>query len=117
MRNVPQHPGNVYPEGTTVDKDLQKQPWKGKSVSVPKLLKDVSSDTTQMFPEHIVNSTTEGGVSWISELLSKAISYHNNLPDPVNVREWTNRDLDRLPADQQQEWRQAQFEELEALKK
>jgi len=70
-----------------------------------------------MFPEHIVDSTTEGGVSWISELLSKAISYHNNLPDPENVREWTDRDLDRLPADQQQEWRQAQFEELEALKK
>jgi len=70
-----------------------------------------------MFPEHIVDSTTEGGVSWISELLSKAISYHNNLPDPENVREWTDRDLDRLPADQQQEWRQAQFEELEALKR
>ena len=26
------------------------------------------------------------------------------------------KDLDRLPADQQKEWRQAQFEELEALK-
>jgi len=31
-RNVPHHPGNVYPEGTTVDKDLRKQPWKGNSV-------------------------------------------------------------------------------------
>jgi len=70
-----------------------------------------------MFTEHVVNSTTEGGVNWISELLSKAISHHDNLPDPANVREWTDRDLDRLPVDQQQEWRQAQLEELEALKK
>ena len=70
-----------------------------------------------MFTEHVVNSTTEGGVHWISELLSKAISHHDNLLDPANVREWTDRDLDRLPADQQQEWRQAQLEELEALKK
>ena len=46
----------------------------------------------------------EGGVRWISELFSKAISHHDNLLDPANVREWTDRDLDRLTADQQQEW-------------
>jgi hypothetical protein len=86
-RNVPQKPGNIYSEGTMVDKDLQKQPWKGNLVSIIELPKDVSSDTTQTFLEHIVNSTTEGGVTWISELLSKAISYHDNLPDPAHIQE------------------------------
>jgi len=71
-----------------------------------------------MFPEQLVNSTTYGGVT-LNELLSKAIPAHNSLspPDPKDVRYWTNKDLDRLPADQQKEWRQAQLEELEALKK
>jgi len=71
-----------------------------------------------MFPEQLVNSTTYGGVT-LNELLSKAIPAHNSLspPDPKDVRYWTNKDLDRLPADQQKEWQQAQLEELEALKK
>ena len=50
-------------------------------------------------------------------MLTKAILTHDSLPDPAYVRDWTAKDLDRLPADQQKEWQQAQFEELEALKK
>ena len=75
-----------------------------------------SSDRVDTFPE-FVNSDTEGGVHWINNLLAKAIPTHDSLPDPDNVQEWTAKDLDRLPADQQKEWQQAQFEELEALKK
>jgi len=33
------------------------------------------------------------------------------------VQDWTTKDIGRLPADEQQAWRQAQFKELEALKK
>jgi len=85
--------------------------------SVPEKPTEESSDTATQFPQHFVISTTEGGVQWINELLSKAISAHDSLPDPANIQDWTAKDLDRLPADQQKEWRQAQLEELEALNK
>jgi len=121
-RIVPQREGNVYPPGTTSDKDLRKKFGKHSKKdmllgSVPEMPTEDSSDTDSVFPEQNVNSTTEGGVQWINELLSKAISSHDSLPDPAYVRDWTAKDLDRLPADQQKEWRQAQFEELEALRK
>ena len=62
-----------------------------------------------MFLEHdMIDSVTEGEDhdQWLEwrNLLAKAIPFHDDLPDPANVREWTDRDLDRLPADQQQEW-------------
>jgi len=85
--------------------------------SVPEKPMDGSSDTATEFLQHFVNSTMEGGVQWINKLLSKAISAHDSIPDPANVRDWTAKDLDCLPADQQKEWQQAQFEELEALNK
>src|SRR6266699_4249053 len=53
QRNVPQRPGNVYPDGTTVDKDLRKQPWKGnKLVSVTDLPKDVDTVKLLVDPMH-----------------------------------------------------------------
>ena len=77
----------------------------------------MSGNTESQFLEPIVNSATEGGEQWINDLLSKAVSDHDSTLDPSNVREWTHKDIDRLPADQQQEWRAAQFEELEALRR
>jgi len=56
----------------------------------------------------------EGGASWYAYLLSKAVP---DLPDPLNVREWTSRDIARLDPEQQEQWKAAQLEELEALKK
>jgi len=35
----------------------------------------------------------------------------------MNVRDWTTKDISKLKAEDQQAWRKAQFEELEALKK
>jgi len=61
-------------------------------------------------------SATEGGALW-EYLLSKAIPHHNELPDPMNVRDWTTKDISKLSAKDQQAWCKAQFEELEALKK
>jgi len=58
----------------------------------------------------------EGGALW-EYLLSKAISHHDELPDPMNVRDWTTKDIGKLSAKDQWAWRIAQFEELEALKK
>jgi asparagine synthetase B (glutamine-hydrolysing) len=118
---VAQREGNIYLPGTTSDKDLHKKfGWHKKEMllgSIPEKLMEDSCDTDTVFPQQNVNSTMEGGVQWMNELLSKAISAHNSLLDPANVRDWTAKDLDCLPADQQKEWQQAQFEELEALRK
>lgn len=56
----------------------------------------------------------EGGVAFINYLVSKAIA-----PDvpKSNPREWTYRDILRLPKAEQHDWKLAALEELEALKK
>lgn len=56
----------------------------------------------------------EGGVEFQKYLLSKAIEPDDQESNP---REWTYRDILRLPKKQQKEWRKAALEELEALKK
>lgn len=104
-RFTAQREDNIYPPGTTIDKDLRKKFGKHKKDvllgSVPEMPTDDSSDTVTQFPQYNVNSTTEGGVQWINKLFSKAISAHDSLPDPANVRDWTAKDL---PANQQKEW-------------
>ena len=117
-RRFPFREGNVYSPGTQSDKDRHKKFGKQNIApeSISELPAAVSSDTDAISME-TVNSTTEGESHWINNLLTKAIPYDDSLPDPANIRDWTARDLDRLPADQQKEWREAQFEELEALKK
>ncbi|GJE98550.1 hypothetical protein PsYK624_147820 [Phanerochaete sordida] len=55
----------------------------------------------------------EGGVAMIHYLVSKAIA-PGSRPSP---REWTYRDILRLPEAEQKEWKRAALEELEALKK
>ena len=50
-------------------------------------------------------------------LLSKALPHHNELPDLMNVQDWTTKDISKPSAEDQWEWCKAQFEELEALKK
>jgi len=59
----------------------------------------------------------EGGALW-EYLLSKAIiPHHDELPDLMNVRDWTTKDISKLSTEDQWAWCKAQFEELEALKK
>jgi len=74
-----------------------------------------SSNTVEGDPGH-AKSATEGGALW-EYLLSKAISHHDELPDLMNVRDWTTKDIGKLSAKDQRAWCKAQFEELEALKK
>ena len=119
QRTHAEREGNVYPPGKTADKDLRRKlGWvKLPTGSVPEQPPKNSSDTQSTSLHEIVDSTTDGGVHWIESLLAKALPVHDSIPNPDNVRDWTNKDIDRLPADQQKEWRQAQFEELEALKR
>ncbi|KAL7280477.1 hypothetical protein ACG7TL_005409 [Trametes sanguinea] len=59
----------------------------------------------------------EGGVALINFLLMKAVPPVDDLPDTFNVREWTYRDITRLPEAEQREWKAACQEELEALRR
>ncbi|KAL7284847.1 hypothetical protein ACG7TL_002160 [Trametes sanguinea] len=59
----------------------------------------------------------EGGVALINFLLMKAVPPVDDLPDKSNVREWTYRDITRLPEAEQREWKAACQEELEALRR
>ncbi|KAL7284521.1 hypothetical protein ACG7TL_001812 [Trametes sanguinea] len=59
----------------------------------------------------------EGGVALINFLLMKAVPPVDDLPDTSNVREWTYRDITRLPEAEQREWKAACQEELEALRR
>ena len=56
----------------------------------------------------------EGGVALINYLLLKAIPPVEP-PNQSNIREWTYRDIARLPKAEQSEWQKACEEELEAL--
>ncbi|KAL7284517.1 hypothetical protein ACG7TL_001808 [Trametes sanguinea] len=59
----------------------------------------------------------EGGVALINFLLMKAVPPIDDLPNTSNVREWTYRDITRLPEAEQREWKAACQEELEALRR
>jgi hypothetical protein len=60
----------------------------------------------------------EGGVKFLDLLLAKAVPpFDLGSPDTSNIREWTFRDIQKMPNDQKQEWRKACREELELLRK
>ena len=60
----------------------------------------------------------EGGVEFMNWMLSKAVTPDapTNLPQK-STREWTFRDIMRLPEHERKEWWKACLEEIEALKK
>src|SRR3984885_5518671 len=60
----------------------------------------------------------EGGVKYLDLLLAKAVSPHDlESPDTSNIREWTFRDILKMPSEKQEEWRKACREELDSLRK
>jgi hypothetical protein len=59
----------------------------------------------------------EGGVRYLNYLLTKADTPHSWVPDVSNIREWSYKDLLRLPKSQQKEWMDACHEELDSLHK
>ena len=66
----------------------------------------------------LIRLAKEGGVKFLDILLAKAV-IPNDLgsPDNSNIREWTYRDILKMPADTQQEWKLACREELESLRR
>lgn len=60
----------------------------------------------------------EGGVKFLDYLLAKAITPADpESPDTSNIREWTYKDILKMPSEKQEEWRAACREELESLRK
>ena len=58
----------------------------------------------------------EGGVKFLDLLLAKAVSPTDlGSPDTANIREWTYKDILRMPTNDQEEWKHACCEELESL--
>ena len=103
--------GNVYPPGTSTDTDRHKCLLRYSATSIPN--SGQSSNTVVGDPGH-AKIAMEGGTLW-EYLLSKAIS-DDELPDLMNVQDWTHKDIGKLSAEDQQAWCKAQFVESEAGK-
>ena len=63
---------------------------------------------------HLAQLCQEGGVELMHYLLMQAVS-DSSQPNVQNIREWTYRDITHLTKAEQEEWKTACCEELEAL--
>ncbi|THU80273.1 hypothetical protein K435DRAFT_607398, partial [Dendrothele bispora CBS 962.96] len=80
----------------------------------------IPSDTQSAPPEReeeVAQLCREGGVKFINYLLSQAVTEESVNNAYKNIREWHYRDIARLPKAEQEEWKTACREELEALRK
>ena len=66
--------------------------------------------------QRLADLCREGGVEFCDFLLTHAVPPVANLPTK-SPRDWTFRDILRLSKTEQEEWRQACLEEINALKK
>ena len=67
--------------------------------------------------DDILRLTREGGVQFLNQLLANAVPPDSDSPDTANIREWTFKDILRMPSDSQKDWKQACREELEFLRR
>ena len=65
--------------------------------------------------DDILRLQREGGVKFLDYLLAKAVPNSLESPDTAKVREWTFRDILKMPSESQKEWKTACREELESL--
>ncbi|KAF8824317.1 hypothetical protein HHX47_DHR8000004 [Lentinula edodes] len=65
----------------------------------------------------LIKLCREGGAELIYFLMAKAVPFEGELKSSENVREWTYKDITRLPKAEREEWLKACQEELEALKR
>src|SRR6266853_5826844 len=137
MRKVPICPSNVYGDGrhpTEVEKDIeQTRTWKDmvnklgsshiKPVPPPVIPGGFSDGSKSEDPQtdsegdvdELLCLVREGGVEFLNQLLAKAVPPDLETPDTANVREWTFRDIIKMPKDAQKEWKQVCREELDSL--
>jgi transposase InsO family protein len=95
--------------------DIPEQPDAGPPSTQSEHPHDSEDEVDQLV---ITRLAQEGGVKFLDYLLAKAISPADpESPDTSNIREWTFRDILKMPSDKQEEWRNACREELESLRK
>ena len=144
LKKIPTRPGNVYGERrhpTEIEKDVQRnRNWKQMTENMPGSFGDdstsgqqpatsqtdlpVSSSETPLPAasedeiEELLRLQREGGVKYLDLLLAKAVpAIDSESPDTANIREWTFKDIRRMPSASQKEWKQACREELESLRR
>jgi hypothetical protein len=86
---------------------------------LPTTLSESSHDSEDEVDQQLLTRLAqEGGVKFQDYLLAKAVPpYDLGSPDTSNIREWTFRDILRMPKESQEEWKQACREELASLRK
>jgi transposase InsO family protein len=85
----------------------------------PTTLSESSHDSEDEVDQQLLTRLAqEGGVKFQDYLLAKAVPlYDLGSPDTSNIREWTFRDILRMPKESQEEWKQVCREELASLRK
>ena len=104
--------GNVYQPGTHTDTDHRKRLPQADKLNSDTSLSPDDSDTWD--PSLVAKLASEGGARFWNFLLAQRVS---DLPDPTRVRDWTRREISKLPTEEQAQWFEAERAELEALKK
>jgi len=57
-----------------------------------------------------------GGVRYLNTLLAAAVPPGSEIPDTCNIREWSFKDIMRMPSAQQKDWIDACCQELDSLR-
>src|SRR6201984_1837554 len=140
-KRVPTHPGNVYGESrhpANIERDVRRtRTWKQMTESGPS--RPGESSTSEPIPqgksspdaqsenspepdedevEDLLRLQREGGVKYLDYLLAKAVPPMDPVsPDTAKIREWTFRDILKMPSASQKEWKQACREELDSLRR
>jgi hypothetical protein len=109
--------------GSSQQRSSQDQPVSG---DVPEQAESDSSsaqsdnpqDSDEVDQQLLIRLAQEGGVKFLDLLLAKAVSPTDlESPDTSNIREWTYKDIQKMPSELQGEWRNACKEELDSLRK
>ena len=66
--------------------------------------------------DNILHLKREGKVEFLDYLLTKAVPLDPESPTTANIREWTFRDILKMPSTSQKKWKQAYYKELESLR-
>src|SRR6201996_8281229 len=117
-RLVENHPGSSRQRSSqdqTVPGDFPEQ----SSLDPPSATGDnPHSSEDKVDQQLLARLAQEGGVKYLDLLLAMAVPMHDlESPDTSNIREWTFRDILKMPSDKQEEWRKACREELDSLQK
>ncbi|KIY53644.1 hypothetical protein FISHEDRAFT_11869, partial [Fistulina hepatica ATCC 64428] len=108
------HDGSDRPRAQKPQSGTEQVPGPS-STTNPEPSSNDPSQTSVKDEAHMLKLCREGGVELVNYLLNKAVPPNEDLPSPSNIREWTFRDILRFDKQQQEEWKTACCEELEAL--